>query len=137
MNDYTRIAYLARIWLKNYFSWKSTRKVVTRIGSIKASLVLMVSVLDVLSQPVLGPVDGLTVDGSSHVVQEDKELVVLHLVVNTVEVLHSTESSLLKVKMQLHVFLQFVQGSLTVRDLGDLKDVGEEDIVFGINTRVL
>ena len=127
------------IWLEFglNFSWKSTSKVVTRIGSIKTSLVLMVSVLDVLSQPVLGPVDGLTVDGCSHVVQEDKELVVLHLVVNTVEVLHSTESSLLKVKMQLHVFLQFVQGSLTVRDLGDLKDVGEEDIVFGINTRVL
>ena len=97
----------------------------------------MVSVLDVLCQPVLGPVNGLTVDGSSHVVQEDKELVVLHLVVNTVEVLHCTESSLFKVKMKFHVFFQFVQSSLAVRDLGHLKDVGKQDIVFRINTRVL
>ena len=63
----------------------------------------MIRVLDVLGQPVLGPVDGLAVDGGLHVVQEHEELVVLHLVVHTVVVLDGAESLLLVVKMKLHV----------------------------------
>ena len=97
----------------------------------------MVSVLDVLRQPVLGPVDGLAVDRGLHVVQEDKELVVLHLVVHTVEVLDGTESLFLIVKVKLHVGFQNVQSFLIFRVDGNLKDIGKKDIVLLINSVVL
>ena len=69
---------------------------------------LVVRVLDVLCQPVLGPVDLLAVNRGLQVLQDHKELVVLHLVVHTVEVGYNTESVLLIVKMVLHLLLQLV-----------------------------
>ena len=112
-------------------------KVVSGVGPVESLLVLVVSVLDVLRQPVLGPVDGLTVDGGLHVVQEDKELVVLHLVIHTVEVLDSTESLLLIVKMKLHVGFESVQNLLIIRIERNIKDVGKKNIMLLIKSFVL
>ena len=97
----------------------------------------MVSVLDVLRQPVLGPVDGLTVDGCLHVVEDDKELVMLHLVINTVEVLNVAESGLLIVKVELHVLLHLVKNFLALGVLRDLKDVGKEDVVLTVDSGIV
>ena len=44
----------------------------------------MISVLYVLCQPVLGPVDLFTTNRNVEIIKDHPELVVLHLVVNTV-----------------------------------------------------
>ena len=80
----------------------------------------MVGVLDVLRQPVLGPVDGLTVDGGLHVIKDDPKLVMLHLVIDTVEELNITNPALFKVEVELHVLLHLVKDLLAVWVLRDL-----------------
>ena len=112
-------------------------EVVSSVGAIEPLLVLVVGVLNVLRQPVLGPVDRLTVDGGLHVVEDDKELVMLHLVVDTVEELNIAESGLLKVEVELHVLLHLVKTLLAIRVLGDLEDVGEEHVVLTVDTGVV
>ena len=97
----------------------------------------MVGVLDVLCQPVLGPVDGLTVDGCLHVIEDDEELVMLHLVINTVEKLNVAEPRLLKVEVELHVLPHDVEGLLALGMLRDGEDVGEEDVMLSINPGVI
>ena len=65
-------------------------------------LVLVVRVLDVLRQPVLGPVDLLAVDRGGEAVQDNSEPVVLHLVVDTVKVGDGAEPLLLVCEVRLH-----------------------------------
>ena len=97
----------------------------------------MIRVLDVLGQPVLGPVDGLAVDGGLHVVQEHEELVVLHFVVHTVVVLDGAESLLLVVKMKLHVGFQSVQSFLIIRVDGNRKNVCKKNVMLLIKSIIL
>jgi len=103
----------------------------------ESSLVLMVSVLDVLSQPVLGPVDLLASNRDLLLFKDDKELVVLHLVLNTAVVGNLTELAFLIVKVFLQQSLQVFQDSGILRVLGDSKDLLEENIVFSINLRIV
>ena len=94
-------------------------------------------VLDVLSQPVLGPVDLLTADGHLLVLKDNPELVVLHLVSHTGKVGDGTEALLLVLEVQVHVVLQVLQLGGIVRVLRDGEDVGKEDVVLLINPRVV
>ena len=80
----------------------------------------MVGVLDVLRQPVLGPVDGLTVDGGLHVIEDDPELIMLHLVIDTVEELNIAEPAFLKVEVELQILLHLVEAFLALGVLRNL-----------------
>jgi len=105
--------------------------------SYQPLLVSMVGVLDVLCQPVLGPVDLLTVNRHLQILQDDPELVVLHLVVNTVVAWDSTEPLLLIIKVQPHVLLESIKVGSTVWVLGHFKDISKEDIVLLIQSFVI
>ena len=94
-------------------------------------------VLDVLSQPVLGPVDLLTADGHLLVLKDNPELVVLHLVSHTGKVGDGTEALLLVLEVQVHVVLQVLQLGGIVRVLRDGEDVGKEDVVLLIDPAVV
>ena len=77
----------------------------------------MVSILDMLGQPVLSPVDLLTVNWNLEILQDDPKLVVLHLVINTVVAWNRAESLLLVVKVFSHGVLQCVQFLSAIRCL--------------------
>ena len=94
-------------------------------------------VLDVLSQPVLRPVDLLTADGHLLVLKDNPELVVLHLVSHTGKVGDGTEALLLVLEVQVHVVLQVLQLGGIVRVLRDGEDVGKEDVVLLIDPGVV
>ena len=97
----------------------------------------MVSVLDVLGQPVLGPVDLLTVNWNLEIIQDNPELVVLHLVINTVVAWNRAESLLLVIKVFSHGVLHCCQFLSVIRCLGYSKDLGKQNIVFLIQAGVL
>ena len=97
----------------------------------------MVSVFDVLSQPVLCPVDCFTVNRGLEIIQDDPELVVLHLVSHTGKVGDGTEALLLVLEVQVHVVLQVLQLGGIVRVLRDGEDVGKEDVVLLVDPRVV
>ena len=94
-------------------------------------------VLDVLSQPVLRPVDLLTADGHLLVLEDNPELVVLHLVSHTGKVGDGAEALLLVLEVQVHVVLQVLQLGGIVRVLRDGEDVGEEDVVLLVEPAVV
>jgi len=112
-------------------------KVGSLLGVLQPCLVLVVSVLDVLRQPVLGPVDLLAANRDLQVLQHHPELVVFGLVVHTVVVLDIAEPLLLKVKVLLHVVLQHLELSGVLRLLGNCKDVGKQHIVFLVEPAVV
>ena len=90
----------------------------------------MVGVLDALSEPVLCPVDLLTIDRHLHVLHYHPELVVFLLVVDTVVVLDIADPLLLKVKVLFQVVLQHFPAS-------DGKDVCKEYNVFLVKPAVV
>ena len=85
----------------------------------------MVSVLDVLGQPVLGPVDLFTTNRNMEIIKDDPELVVLHLVVNTVVSRHSTVPLLLILEVLPHSLLEYSQVVSILRVLRHSKDLGK------------
>ena len=97
----------------------------------------MVSILDVLCQPVLGPVDLLTTHRYLLLLKDDIELVVLHLVLNTGIVGNLTEFALFIIEMLLQKSLQIFKDSSIIRMLRYSKDLLEEDIMFSINLRIV
>ena len=97
----------------------------------------MVGVLDVLSQPVLGPVDLLTTHRNSKVLKDYPESIVLGPVVHTVEVLHGTEVSLLIKKVLLDVFLQLLQLGAVLWVLGHRQDVSKQQVMLIVQPGVL
>jgi len=106
-------------------------------GSKEPLLVLVVSVLDVLCQPVLGPVDFFTSNWNLLLFKDDPELVMLHLVVNTVEVGNFTELSFFIDKVLLQKSLQVFKNGSIIRVLGNSKDLLEENIMLSINLRIV
>ena len=119
------------------FSWQGSREVVSRIRSNESCLVSMVSVLDVLGQPVLGPVDLFTTNRDLEIIKDDPELVVLHLVVNTVVSRHSAVSLLLVLEVVPHSLLEYSQVVSILRVLRHSKDLGKENIMLLIKSGVL
>ena len=85
----------------------------------------MVSVLDVLGKPVLGPVDLFTINRNLDILKDDPELVVLHLVVNTVVSRHSTVPLLLILEVVPHSLLEDSQIISILRVLRHGKDLGK------------
>merc|ERR1719300_1258415 len=118
-------------------SGKGPGKVGSLLGVLQPRLVLVVSVLDMLGQPVLSPVDLLTANRHLQVLEHHPELVVLCLVVDAVVVLNTAEPLLLKVKVLLHVVLQHLERCSVIRVLRNCEDVGEEHIVFLVEPAVV
>merc|ERR1719452_169346 len=112
-------------------------KVVSGIWSNQSCFVLVISVLDVLGQPVLGPVDLLTTNRSLEIIKDDPELVMLHLVVDTVVMGYSAVSLLFILKVIPHSLLQSCKVVSIFRVLGNSQDLGKEDIVLTIKPGVI
>ena len=93
---------------------------------LQPCLVLVVRVLDVLRQPVLGPVDLFTTNRHLLVLKNDPESIMLHPVVYTVVALHSAEVALFIQKVLLHVVLQSLQQDWVIGVLGHMEDVLKE-----------
>merc|ERR1719452_342210 len=126
-----------KIWYYLHNSRQCSGKVVSGIGSNQSCFVLVVSVLDVLGQPVLGPVDLLTVDRNLEVFKDDPELVMLHLVVDTVVVGHSAVPLLLILEVIPHSLLQSGKVVSIFRLLGNSQDLGKENIMLPIKPGVI
>ena len=94
-------------------------------------------VLDVLSEPVLGPIDLLTADRHLLVLKDNPELVVLHLVSHTGKVGDGAEALLLVLEVQVHVVLQVLQLGGIVGVLRDGEDIGKEDVVLLVEPAVV
>merc|ERR1719508_387993 len=90
-------------------SRQCSREVLSTIWSNQSCLILVVGVLYVLGKPVLRPVDLLTSNWNLEVIQDDPELVVLHLVVHAVVLGHSTVPLLLILEVVPHSLLQDVE----------------------------
>ena len=99
--------------------------------------VLVISVLDVLGEPVLGPVDLLTAHRHLLILEHNVEPVVLHLVFNTGVALHVTESAFFIVKVLIEQSLQVSKDCSVFRVLGYSKDLLEENIMFIIKLFVV
>ena len=97
----------------------------------------MVGVLYVLGKPVLRPVDLLTSNWNLEVIQDDPELVVLHLVVHTVVLGHSTVPLLLILEVVPHSLLEDGQVVCIFRMLRHSKNLGKQNIVLLIKPVVL
>lgn len=97
----------------------------------------MVGILDMICQPALSPVNLLTINGGLEIIQDDKELVVFHLVINTIEVGYGAKPVLLIVKVSLHLLLQLGKGIFAVRVLGDLQDAGKQSFMLRIDSSIL
>ena len=105
--------------------------------SIEPGLVTMVSVLDVLGQPILGPVDFLTTNSDLEIIQDYPELVMLHLVVHTVVLVQGAVSLLIVLDVIPHSLLECGQevGIFWVLRYG--KDLGKQHIMLLIKSSVL
>ena len=97
----------------------------------------MVSVLDVLGQPVLGPVDLFTINRNLDILKDDPELVVLHLVVNTVVPRNSAEPLLLILEVVPNSLLKCGQVVCILRLLRYSQNFGKKDIMLRIKSGVL
>merc|ERR1719508_471836 len=97
----------------------------------------MIRVFDMLCEPVLDPIDHLTVNGHLGDLHDHPELVMFHLVVVAVVAWNCAEARFLKTKMKLHVFLQLFQGSGIFGMLGYLEDVLEQDVMLRIEPTVV
>ena len=97
----------------------------------------MVGVLDVLGEPLLGPVELLTAHWHLHLLKEDPELVVLQLVLGAGKVGDLAELALLIVKVVPVQLLQLSQLVGVIRSMGELQGLLEEDSVLSINLRVV
>ena len=97
----------------------------------------MVSILDVLGQPVLGPINFLTTNRDLEIIQDDPELVMLHLVVHTVVLVHGAVSLLLILEVIPHSLLQCSQEVSIFWVLRYGKDLGKQHIMLLINSGVL
>ena len=114
-----------------------SREILPRIWSNESCLVPVVSVLNVLGKPVLGPIDLLTTHRNMEVIQDDPELVVLHLVVNTVVPGHRAVPLLLILEVVPHSLLEFGQVVCILRVLRHSKDLGKQNIMLLIKSVVL
>ena len=97
----------------------------------------MVGVLDVLGQPVLGPVDLLATHRNLEVIQDHPELVVLHLVVHAVVLRHSAVPLLFVLEVVPHSLLKDGQVVCILRVLRHSRDLGEQNIMLLIKSVVL
>merc|ERR1719318_491038 len=121
----------------SFGSWQSSGEVLPRIRSNESCLVSMVSVLDVLGQPVLGPVNLFTTNRNSEILKYDPELVVLHLVVNTVEPGNCTKSLLLILKVVPDSLLEYSEVVSILWILRDRKDLGKQNIMLLIKSGII
>ena len=97
----------------------------------------MIRVLDVLSEPVLCPVDLFTADGCLLILQYHPELVVFHQMVHTVVGGNFTEPLLFEVEVKPHVVLESLQKAFVSWVLGHSQDVCEEDVVFFVKSCII
>merc|ERR1719508_594643 len=118
-------------------SRQCSREILSTIWSNQSCLILVVGVLYVLGKPVLRPVDLLTSNWNLEVIQDDPELLVLHLVVHTVVLGHSTVPLLLILEVVPHSLLEDGQVVCIFRMLRHSQDLGKQNIMLLIKPVVI